>query len=542
MPNAAPIDTSGLLTILGLVAAVWALVPASARLQFRLSVTWIDWTVVAGVVLTTHYLVFEPVFRAAGVFYTLGNWRWGLDRNSFIYLLLLGLAIYILVRARTPRLARGKIEILTKLADGLLLARRYDELTALIEPQLSKLLDLVRTQPIPIRILCHANEKLRTLLTGDRATISGKGKRLSGWAASITASASARASRSTDQAKLVLRRLANSRPFAHYVANAQPDFGLRLIEAPETAKDDFVHLFVDSLLADSSSELYSELKNNENLAGRHRLWLPPTNRILYFFFKDVAVAAHHQLYRAIGESVLRRIDEDHALAETYNQPLGYFEDAGKHQSPIYAGIKLFEIMIHEGIHQGHQDHLWLFYFTHFTDHILRRMRTTSPSDSEHEFPTPFYYLLYQIVSIASNWVEDAIEVDTSKIDPAVAKKAGFNIHFIPEKSANAVGSIIEEIIMSPRVDDRFKHYMLEIVLRRYERLSDESTTQAVSRGLIRSLLDGRGRIDKARYRRELIRIYSEIDQQLRERVAAFDAAIKNAVEQDLGPQYANEAS
>ncbi len=58
-------------------------------------------------------------------------------------------------------------------------------------------------------------------------------------------------------------------------------------------------------------------------------------------------------------------------------------------SKAYAGIRLLEIMIHEAIHQGLRDHLWLHYLPIFTDKILRQMRAPLPQDLEHEFPSFF---------------------------------------------------------------------------------------------------------------------------------------------------------
>ena len=130
------IDTTGLLTILGLIAAVWAIIPTTARLQFKLSVTWLDWLVVISVFLVAHYLVFEQLLRSINFYYSFGPWKWGLDKGSATYLLLLGLGLYISLRARAPKVARRNIGNFGKLADNFLLTKRYDELVALVEPQL----------------------------------------------------------------------------------------------------------------------------------------------------------------------------------------------------------------------------------------------------------------------------------------------------------------------------------------------------------------------------------------------------------------------
>ena len=76
--NPAGIDTSALLTMLGLIAAVWAVVPSTARLSFRLSLNWFDWLVIWAALLIIHGFFFEPVLTTLG-FPTFGPWLWGLS-------------------------------------------------------------------------------------------------------------------------------------------------------------------------------------------------------------------------------------------------------------------------------------------------------------------------------------------------------------------------------------------------------------------------------------------------------------------------------
>lgn len=75
--------------------------------------------------------------------------------------------------------------------------------------------------------------------------------------------------------------------------------------------------------------------------------------------------------------------------------------------PVYVGIHFFDIMVQQGLHQRSDDHLWLHYFTHFTDHLLRRARPPVPEDETHEFATPLGYLLYALVDATSHWISEA---------------------------------------------------------------------------------------------------------------------------------------
>jgi hypothetical protein len=540
MPNHTAIDTSVLITILGLIAAVWAIVPSNTRLRFRLCMSWFDWGIAIGVLLLIHYLVFELFFRSIGIYYTFGPWKWGLDKGSAVYLLLLGLGLYVLFRAQAPKLATGKIGTFEALANTLLLTKRYEELFALIEPHLFKLFDFTNHRPLLARLVTKVCPI--STLENEAAQQRARQKRESGiqvrfctllaWLESKLSARDLTAARARD----LLKSLLNQPRFVAYLAESHPHFCLRVLAIPEVVREDFTELFVDALIADSNSLLYSELKNNKNLNGRYRLALPASNRILYFLFKDVTTAERLALYQPIGDAVCRRIDEDSKLAEAYNCPLGYYAETGKYRCPVYAGIKLFEIMIHEGIHQGVQDHLWLFYFTHFTDKLLKQLRDQQPGDSNHEWPTPFHYLLYQVVTITSNWIDDCIEVKETLISELVKKEQGFDSQYIPKEAADALGTITQSILLSPKIDDRFKGYMLEISLGRFKRFQSRKDAATVAHAFINSLIYGNGYPTKKGYRQELHRIYKNLDHVLKHEVENFGLALEQSLEEARQPE------
>lgn len=531
MPNTPAIDTSVLITILGLIAAVWAVVPSSTRLRFRLGMSWFDWCIAIGVLLLIHYLVFEQAFRSVGLYYSFGPWKWGFDKSSAVYSLLLGLGLYILFRARTPKLAKGKIGTFEVLANNFLMTKRYDELFTLIEPHLFKLFKFAKhrswlirtikkiTPASPPWIPCMQNGKLHFCQAREGAVKS----RLRLILTRLDAKLSARDT-IADQARVLLKAILNQSQFVAYLSVCHPYFCLKILSIPEVVREEFTELFVSALIADSNSLLYSELKNNQNLNGRYRLSLPRSNRILHFLFHDVTTAERLALYQPIGENVCRFIDEDQKLIEAYNRPLGYYEQTGKRRCPIYAGIKLFEIMIHEGIHQGTQDHLWLFYFTHFTDKILKRLRDQQPDDSSHEWPTPFHFLLYEMVSITSNWIFDCVEVNVSLIKDQIINTPGFDSHYISKQAAKALGTITQIILISSKIDDRFKGGVLEISLRRLQRIQNIKEAASVTQAFINSIIFRDGYV-KEGYHQELYRVYQRLDHALRHDVKGFDQAI-----------------
>lgn len=528
-----PIETGSLLTILAISAAVWAVIPANSRLRFRLSVTWLDWLVVIAVIFSVHYLTFERVLREVGLYYSFGSWKFGLDKNSAVYILVAALGLYLLVRARAPKLAMRNIELFEKLADNLLLTKRYDELVDLVEPQLPKLLEMACYQPVLQRLVSKITPKpvfdIQSLMSGvtpRSESIIRHGVRSM---LNKLESRLVKCNNSRVHAAELLRNISNTPSLVSYLAVAHPGFCLKLLERPEIVREGFVELFMSSLLADNTSRLYVELKNSQNLNRGNRLALPDVNRILCFLFKDVSVAERLGVYRGIGEAVLGRLNEDEKLIEKYNRSLGSFSESGKYHCPILSGIKLFEIMIHEGIHQGAQDHLWLFYFSHFTAHVLEGMREISLEDEDYEFPTPFYYVLYELVSVASDWVEGGLDVTGDDVAESVKNSVGYSVFYISHQATDVLGTILKKIISSQKIAMRFKVYILEIALRRYKRVSCNSRSQIVAEGFNKSLIEGLGLTTDQDYRKELSRVFQLVDSPLRASVPKFSDALKASI-------------
>ncbi len=77
------IDTTSLLTILGVIAAVWALISPTSRLRLRFCMAWWDWCI-GGVVFLTHSLFSVcSCLEKLGPNYSPRPWKWGLNSSSY---------------------------------------------------------------------------------------------------------------------------------------------------------------------------------------------------------------------------------------------------------------------------------------------------------------------------------------------------------------------------------------------------------------------------------------------------------------------------
>lgn len=523
--------------MLGIIAAVWAVVPATSTLTFRLSFSRFDWLVIWAGALAIHVLVFEHVLRTVHAYPDFGPWRWGLDKNGAMYLLFLSLAIYIYLRSRKTRLSRRSLPLFEKLATSLLHARKFEELGQLLELHLKTVVDIasvpdlrerlsvwirpespprpweweftnVAAPPLP-NFFLRSFRKVRSRLSQE-----------------IQPSETVRR-----DATNVVKMLLASRGLVAYLARAYPYLCLDVMKVVETERlaEEFQDNFFEALLADDGSVFFAELKNNQNLAGAdHRLHIPDENQLISFYLADVGLAKDLAVYRSLGEAMLSRISYDRALVDHLNGPLLTYSDVGRFHCPIDSGIRFFRIMVLEGLHQRLPDHLWLHYLPHFTNRILENAREAVEEDEWEEFATPFSYLLYEIVDAASDWVEEAIKLTRDRGVVMQDQLEGDHV-YIAFEAAKALGGVMEAILSSEKVSHRLKEELLTMVVRTYSRVKQAPNLVALLAAIKMAMVRPFSMRGKRTYLLALDATYAEVDYILRMETEDFEEAIQNAL-------------
>lgn len=534
--NPAGIDTSALLTMLGLIAAVWAVVPNSARLSFRLSLTPLDWLVVIVALLTIHAFFFEPILTALAVFPNLGPWLWGFDKSAAQYLLFLLLAVFLYWRSRKTKLTRWNLGLFDELTTTLLHAGKLEELTELLHRHLGSALDLAASKSVRSR-LANAVRPRRpafnvvfhddgSFTLGEDAPTNWVARRwfiFREWLADLVGPSQ----RVQRRAAIVVKRLLSSRRLVAQLAIARPYLCTEVMERATGFEERFQDEFFEAMLADEASVLYSELRNNDNYGGSgHRLALPEENLLLRFYCADVKVAGSLGVYRSVGEAVLARIDSDESLEKKLNGPLLTFGEVGRYRNPVHAGIWFFKIMVLEGLHQRVADHLWLHYTPHFAHRLVDRAREVRPEDENHEFPTPIAYLLYELVDTTIEWIKDAEEL-TKPGDVVAADQLDGEHVYIAFEAAEAIGGVIQPILMSPRVTRRLKEALLGMALTALRDLEHREHLRPLANVMRAHLIQPYGIRDN-NYLYILKRCFDEQDHVLRAHLGSFRDALDAA--------------
>ncbi|HFS0969462.1 TPA: hypothetical protein ACHY2P_006400 [Pseudomonas aeruginosa] len=525
------IDTTNLLTVLGVLAAVGALISPTSKLQLRFCLTWLDWTIGFAILLLIHYLVFAPVLIELGLYYSFGPWRWGLNSSSAVYLLLLSGAVYFIWRTRSPALVPSKIQVFRELVENFAFTKRYVELVSHVEPQLPKLIRMAQEEGRLVNWIDRINH---VPFDPKKFILGEKEPRPSAWRRHLAKALgplrhwALTRDRPRTQAREAMQTLVTSPELTRYIAVSHPYFCLRLLDSDEALISDFINECVDAMLDAPGDRLYVELKNNSNLNCGSRLALPAGNRLLRYFFADAAKAARSGIDHAIGESLLRRLNEDSKLAVRLNEPLNSYVDQGKYRCPINAGITMFEIMVHEGLHQGLQDHLWLHYFRHFARAITEQIAPPNPELEYLEWPTPFHYLLYRLVSIALDWVTQPKHVDGSEFPKDSESESGFDRLYISKEAAKCLGETLQAIMLCTNISDKFKQYLFEQVIRDHNKLQVDTDLAGLAAVLRVAVISGKDWPTSPEYRAEMLARYQQLDYHVKEKAALFGQDLQRA--------------
>lgn len=537
-PLDAGIDSSALLTMLSFVVAAWAIVPNATRLKLRLSLSVFDWTVIGLAIIVIHFLFFEEPLRSIGLYPILGPWSWGFDKATTQYSLFLVPVVLVAVRSFRTRLSLRRLPLFEKLAVELLHTRKFEELAHLFDHHLPRILEIANGNTARGWLEAWIRPKVvwtppvflknGTVILAPKPGLGVWGdsvSRLREWLANRVAPAKARQS-----AQAIARTALSSREFVSYMALARPYLCTHVMAQASLLVEEFQDEFFVALLASEASVLYAELKNNENLVGRGgRYRLPEENELVRFYLQDVRNAGTLGVFRSLGEAVLSRVDTDDNLLKKLNGPLLMYQDRDKRRCPIYSGIHFFDVMVQEGLHQRSDDHLWLHYFRHFTEHLLKRARALEPDDENHEFATPLTYLLYALINTASHWIGEAAYL--TKEGDVISDEDTHSEHhvYISFQAAEVLGGMLEAVLSSNNVSERLKRELLDVPIYTLKLLEMHKQLHPLAQALANNLAYPYG-ISQVEYLEILRRYFQKVDPPHRIHAHRLEVVLNSAAE------------
>src|SRR3972149_3918147 len=122
-----------LITVTGLLVAIYAIIPRERRLDLRLRLGQVDWSAISIVFLLVLYLEFYDFFEAIALTPDRSVWPRGITPQNSTYLVILAGLVFLGFRVRFTRLSRQKIVRFRELVEELFWAGRYAELLSLLQ-------------------------------------------------------------------------------------------------------------------------------------------------------------------------------------------------------------------------------------------------------------------------------------------------------------------------------------------------------------------------------------------------------------------------
>ena len=287
-----------------------------------------------------------------------------------------------------------------------------------------------------------------------------------------------------------------------YIATTRPYFAISLIREDMFGNQQFSEEYFSLLIANTGSVLYQELQNNQNRAFRYSYEIPESNRLLHFLFADAQIANNLEVWRPIGDHILKLLKRDKSpeFVAHINGRAEYF-DKECWDNGVYVGVVFFDLMVTSAAYQGVRWHMWLYYSMYAVEHLVEVYSTSDPLvDRNDEFPTISARLIYTILDLLCDWVclvtdlpEDSPHRRSSILVESLEREWNswyLDNNNIPMSAAMALGTCAVAVFMSERIGDKFSGYMYGVILTTVKKLRREGYEGCLRKFLIRSIIHG----------------------------------------------------
>lgn len=492
-----------LLAITGLLLAAYAIMPRYRQLDLKLRISVADWCIAIIALSIVHYLLFQSFFEKVGFVVNLGYDQWGLtaQKTSYIVIFTAGLVIGLhLIRVRlTPR----RIPKFFALAQELLWVEKYHDLALVLERHLGSFMVICNGKTLWLRwralLLMHKRSPLEQwesqlveLPDGKTAfPIPSRWRKHYEKGKETLANCIPNRKNEIEQAHEFCLQVFTHKEFVTSLTKGRPYLGLDIIKSKFYQREEFLTLYMDSLLRNTSSVLYHEIKNNQTQTGMYQYDMAEENRILHTLVADAKFAEEIAIYKPVGEFMLLYLDElslDPAN-DPYNLPMLNYHDDGKWTCPLWCSINFFDIMVTTSLHKNIEWHMWLYYFNHVTERICRNYRMDFKlRNTVSEWPSRYSYLLYEMFSSMTSWVSalryippEQSNVKLNSVDP---DNENGNI---PKSSILAMSKCLKLVLVEPKIPVKFRLYLLDSVLSLYFTLMEHRSLLRYAEALRNSI-------------------------------------------------------
>ncbi|WP_413724837.1 hypothetical protein [Sodalis sp. RH16] len=320
--------------------------------------------------------------------------------------------------------------------------------------------------------------------------------------------------------QLNISKLLKSKPFAHHLIDAHPHVAMKATCLRFRDNDEYNTNFFTYLISSQNSNIYRELRDNQNRSYTGEYALDESNALLNFYLNDIRTAIDVGIWKPVGDYIVSYIKKQKGSSSFYNQPDNYFSSSNERwDCPIFVGLVFFDVMISTAIFKRSKHHMWLMYYRNFLKEIIESHEMSGSIDINREFPIRFDYLIFELIYNCNIWAGATEHLSYDGWTTEDKKQS-------PEYFASTtLGGMMYLIITSDKLQRKQKTYLLEVIIKRMNSLDQENRSfysEEIFNNLIRpysfSAID-------ANAVNELRKLYKGVDHVLKINTSTFEVEL-----------------
>ncbi|WP_199249662.1 tripartite tricarboxylate transporter TctB family protein [Grimontia hollisae] len=495
---------ANILTVIAILVAGYTLLSEEKRIDLHLRMGWIDKLLLLTACAIVAYVTFIPVLSYFKLTISL-PWLWGFNANLTTFSVILLVLIYLIFKLLGKRLPHSRIQSWNDTSLQLLRQRKYKELSYLVDKYHLQFCSIHKDKwydRLRSKLPSIYRDELEALIKGERKYLvtTKWGIRVIDWLIPTQ-------KKIKNRSKVGLQHLLHSKSFVQYYALHNPQACMELTLLPWDVSGKFSDLFLHSLILDTESTFYREVRDTQQISISSGYYIDPANPFLFFYLSDLKVARDQQIWKPIGDSTATYISKQTDDAENYyNQPYHWsYEDEERWVCPIYTTLHFFDVMVQRAIYSNFPDHMWLRYYYTFLKHILENYQPSTRINKDSSMPTRYDYLVDEIFDNCISWLEAAIDKNVILIDKRN------QLWPIPVSfSAKTLGELLLLLLQKDNFFDSRCTQQLSKVIRISNKLEEAGLTR-LNKEIAKMCLPTFGLENTGKYQTRLKKCFVEVD-------------------------------
>lgn len=467
---------SDILTLIGLLFAIFAFIYEADGEFIFIKFDWLDITIVIFGFFGVNYFMFHTFYLENGWYLSILYQPWGLKPATWSYILSLFVVSFLFYRIFFGDIPFSNRERLISFYQRLLNKGEFSKTMGYIEKYHEKSI-------LEYHSISQKNETLRKKEYDAADTIGQirlmRGRRKYKNQTSYT--------RQQILAANVYHQIIERDDFVSETSNGFPYFYSEIVKCfnyKSISNEESVGWYMTSLISQNNRPLRRELTSNENAEDGqpYNYRLENGNQILRSLLLDLKVAESTFVWKPFGETAIREIrslKSNHFLFSSYESEL--YPESKFFELSVFKSVRFFDIMIRRTIYKKHDYHMWLPYYYHIANAIVKRTSDENfdVEDWGRDYPLNFLFVLYRMLSNLHDWyhaMQDALSAGHTN---TISK---------------TMSGILLEIANSVSIDDKWKVNQFDLMIRIYCEVSTEPSkagreaeSEATTKSIVESI-------------------------------------------------------